>query len=151
MAETRSAAPASRLHVFTAASLVDIDTESAVVELGLAALLDGRGCPDDLAQLPCLQQVRSGEAGLVRRGAAQLVFDRSTSELRCRLTFELRWPPSPAEVERVLVMVERELFFTARGLNVEWDLEGLEWPENVAVQVDSRPIAHRLGEGSAGG
>jgi hypothetical protein len=134
----------SKLLVWTKAEVVDIDTSAVITDPTIIARFEGARPSSDLGDPLCLVDATEGDDGFWIGGDAELVLDHARTGLRCLLTLDLARVPTTEQVNRLLGVIENDLFFTGWGLNLDWEVEDQDGLENVSVSVDVKPVQHRL-------
>lgn len=129
----------AELRIVLPASLVNVDREEAIIDPKLLQRLDGAHVENEDAvfDLPCMESV-ADDCGCGSQ--MWLEYDAKANALRGVLALEVSRMLSNEEVEALLAVVERDLFFSGWGLN-------LQWPDAAAdgiVQIDPTPMGHSL-------
>ncbi|MBK6695604.1 MAG: hypothetical protein IPG50_25840 [Myxococcales bacterium] len=146
------AAPSSTvvasLLVYVQAKIVNVEAdteeEEKIRDPEILARFDGARVIQPLDQVDCLMEATGGDdKSWWLGGDASLVYDRATG-MRCRLTLDASRIPSDAEIATVLQTIERDLFFTGWGMNLEWEIEEADDTLNLSPMVGRTVLGHRL-------
>lgn len=141
----------AKLRVVLPASVDNYETGEPLEDIALLRKFEG-GHPEneELCEVYCIEQAtldpgREGPLGQPARWAhassVRLKYDAEARALRCIIELDLSRNPTDEELEKLLTVIEKELFYTGWGLNLDWvRIPDGDW----SVHVGDAPISHSI-------